>query len=565
MSYGIFDFITLLGALGLFLYGMKLMSEALQKVAGNRMRSILAVMTQNRFVGILTGILITAVIQSSGATTVMLVSFVNAGLLSLVQAIGVIMGANVGTTVTAWIISIFGFSFDISTFAIPLMALSIPLIFSANNTRKSWGEFLMGFCLLFIGLQMLKENVPDVEHNPQILEFLKEYTDMGYGSIFLFLLIGTILTIVVQSSSAMMAITLVMCAQGWLDFHVACAMVLGENIGTTITANVAALSANVAARRTALAHTFFNLIGVCWMLVVFYPFTDFIQRMVQSIGPSNPAEVQAFSLSLYHSVFNISNVLLLCWFSGLIAKAVSAIVPQKDDDEEFRLKYITAGGLSTSELSLLQAQKEIVVFAERVNRMYGFVKTLGHSKKDEEVSKLEAKTEKYEAISDRMEIEIANYLNQVSEGRLSNISKERVHRMLRMVSEIESVADSCNNMSKIYERQYNNKIVLPDYLHENIEKMYRMLDAAMEAMFVALGRMDEPYINTDRSEDIEKEINKLRDKFKTQNILDVNEQKYSYEASVIYMDMVGECEKMGDYIANIVEAVADYKPRDVDQ
>lgn len=562
MNYSLFDFVTLIGSLSLFLYGMKLMSESLQKVAGNKMRSILAFMTQNQVLGVLTGLLITAVIQSSAATTVMLVSFVNAGLMSLVQSIGVIMGANIGTTVTAWIISLFGFSFDISKFAVPLMAFAIPLVFSKKENRKNWGEFLMGFSMLFIGLEMLKNSVPDVEHNPQILEFLKNYTDMGYGSILLFLLIGTVLTIVVQSSSAMMAITLVMCAQGWLDFRVACAMVLGENIGTTITANLAAWNANVAARRTALAHTIFNLIGVCWMLIVFYPFTSLVQTVVEVLGATNDATVQTFSLSLYHSMFNIANVLLLGWFTKFIANIVTRLIPQRDDDEEFRLRYISAGGMSTAELSMLQAQKEILVYANRVNKMFGFVKELKDSKKEEDSEKWIAKTAKYEEISDRMELEIANYLNKVSEGRLSPESKDRIHHMLRMVSEIESVADSCDNMSQIYERKNIGKIEFTKTLQENVEKMFGLLDEAMDGMFDVLNQMDAPYVQTELNEDKEKEINRLRNKLKTENIIDVNEHKYSYETSVVYMDLINECEKMGDYIVNIVEAVSDYKPRD---
>ncbi len=562
MNYSLFDFLTLVGSLSLFLYGMKLMSESLQKVAGNKMRSILSFMTQNRVLGVLTGMLITAVIQSSAATTVMLVSFVNAGLMTLVQSIGVIMGANIGTTVTAWIISLFGFSFDISSFAVPLMAFAIPLVFSKRENRKNWGEFLMGFSMLFIGLEMLKNSVPDVEHNPQILEFLKNYTDMGYGSVLLFLLIGTVLTIVVQSSSAMMAITLVMCAHGWLDFQVACAMILGENIGTTITANLAALNANVAARRTALAHTIFNVIGVCWMMIVFYPFTSFVKEVVTFFDPSEGVAVQTFSLSLYHSIFNITNVLLLGWFAGVIARLVSKMIPQKDDDEEFRLTYISAGGMSTSELSLLQAQKEILVYANRVNRMFGFVKSLKDSGKEEDIEKWIVKTAKYEEISDRMELEIANYLNKVSEGRLSPESKDRVHHMLRMVSEIESVADSCDNMSQIYERKNSGNIEFTPALQENVGKMFGLLDEAMTGMFEVLNQIDAPYVQTEKNEDKEKEINRLRNKLKTENIIDVNEHKYSYETSVVYMDLINECEKMGDYIVNIVEAVSDYKPRD---
>ena len=449
MNYSFLDFLQLIGSLGMFLYGMKIMSEGLQKVAGDKLRSILTVMTKNRVMGVLTGILITALIQSSSATTVMVVSFVNAGLLSLAQSISVIMGANVGTTVTAWIISIFGFKVNIATFAIPLMALAVPLLFTSNSHRKSWGEFLMGFAFIFLGLDFLKNSVPDIRSNPQILSFLTDYTDMGFGSVLLFLLIGSILTVIVQSSSATMAITLIMCSKGWISFEIAAAMVLGENIGTTITANMAALNANVSAKRAAFAHLMFNIFGVLWMLALFFPFTKMVAWIVTEYGPGDPTQLMNFvnatdpaivnqlddasvnaseagilnmqkefhhmqvatsyALSLFHTIFNIANVLLMIWFVNFYVKIVTKIIPQKQNDEEFQLRYISSGMLSTGELSLLQVKKETVVYAERTQRMLSLTHDLFHEKEgSESYSKLYSRIEKYEKISDRMELEIAN-------------------------------------------------------------------------------------------------------------------------------------------------------------
>ncbi|MBR4069951.1 MAG: Na/Pi cotransporter family protein, partial [Bacteroidaceae bacterium] len=442
MNYSFFDFLTLIGALGMFLYGMKIMSEGLQKAAGDRMQKILSSMTNNRIMGVFTGMLITALIQSSSATTVMVVSFVNAGLLSLTQSIAVIMGANVGTTVTAWIISLFGFTVKIADVVFPVMAISIPLIFSKNNQRRYWGEFLIGFSLLFLGMEFMKNSVPNLQENPAALEFLNNYTNMGYGSVLLFLLIGSILTIIMQSSSATMAITLIMCSQGWISFEIAAAMVLGENIGTTITANMAALSANVSAKRAAFAHFLFNMFGVCWMLILFFPFTRMIIALVGHLNGMSTDEVNylldssaallppeeaakaattvSFSLALFHSIFNVCNVLIMIWFVKLYEKIVTSVIKQKSaTDEEFQLKYINTGMMGASELNLPQARQEIVVYAERVRRMFGMVQDLLHEKEGSEAfSKLYSRIEKYEQICDRMEIEIASFLNKVVSGRL---------------------------------------------------------------------------------------------------------------------------------------------------
>lgn len=598
MEYSFYDFLKLIGSLGMFLYGMKVMSEGLQKVAGDRLRSILTAMTTNRVTGILTGVLITALIQSSSATTVMVVSFVNAGLLSLAQSITVIMGANVGTTVTAWIISIFGFKVSISSFAIPLIGLSIPLIFSGNSRRRSWGEFIVGFAFLFLGLDFLKGSVPDIQSNPTILSFLTEYTNLGYLSIFLFLLIGTVLTIVVQSSSATMAITLIMCSKGWISFDIAAAMVLGENIGTTITANMAALSANISAKRAAFAHFLFNILGVCWVLLLFYPFTRMIATLVtefssfgspyelaQFIKNTDPAiinqisEMQekptdpalaaissqyqsmqvsvSYALSLFHSVFNIINVLIMGWFVNAYVFIVTHVIKQKkNDDEEFQLKYISGGMLSTSELSLLQVKKEIQVYAERTHRMFGMVRDLLHTKEgSEEYSKLYSRIEKYEQISDRMELEIANYLNKVADGRLSYEGKLQITTMLTMVTEIESMGDSCYHLARTLIRKQEAKTQFTDEIVANIDTIFKLVDDAINNMMQILPQNELEESDLNRTYNKETEINNFRNVLRIANIENVNAKKYEYQAGTFYMDLVEEAEKLADYIVNVVEAI----------
>ena len=409
MEYSFYDFLKLLGSLALFLYGMKIMSECLQKFAGDRLRRILTAMTTNRVTGVLTGLLITALIQSSSATTVMVVSFVNAGLLSLSQSIGVIMGANIGTTVTAWIISALGFKVDMAAMSLPLLAFGVPLLFSGKSNHKSIGEFIFGFSFLFMGLSMLKVNAPDLEQNPEMLAFLQNYTDMGFASIILFVLVGTVLTMIVQASAATMAITLIMCANGWISFEIGAALVLGENIGTTITANLAAITGNVPAKRAALAHLVFNVFGVIWVLCLFKPFTMGVSWFVTNVmGTTDPAVAVSFKLSAFHTAFNICNVLVLIWFVKLIERTVCKLIPQKEQEEEYRLRFITGGLLSTSELSVMQARKEINLFAERIHRMFGMVGDLLHTTNENDFNKLFSRIEKYENISDSMEVEIAN-------------------------------------------------------------------------------------------------------------------------------------------------------------
>ncbi|MEA4937320.1 MAG: Na/Pi cotransporter family protein [Paludibacter sp.] len=596
MNYSFYDFMMLIGSLGLFLYGMKIMSEGLQKAAGNKLRSILTAMTRNRFTGVLTGLFITAIIQSSSATTVMVVSFVNAGLLTLLQSVTVIMGANIGTTITAWIISLLGFKFSIAAISITLIGLAIPFIFSSKNKRKSIGEFILGFAFLFMGLDFLKNSVPDLESNPEMLSFLSLYTQSGFGSILIFLAIGTILTIVVQSSSATMAITLVMVSKGWINYELGAAMVLGENIGTTITANIAAIPANISAKRAALSHTIFNLFGVCWMLFLFYPFLNMITALTDAIGLGNPtsfineinsnpeaikiisakdssglsAEALAYrtklisyqtatsyGLSLFHTMFNLINTSIMIWLAKVIASVVSFIIKKKATDEEFQLQYITTGLLSTSELSLMQAWNEIKSYSNRTQRMFRITRELYWEQNENDVVKLFSRIQKYESISDRMEVEIAKYLTKVGDGRLSDESKHQIHKMLRIVSEIESVSDGCHNIARTIMRKRDNNSKYIHELDDNIELMFNLVEKALSQMAESLENdvIDNEELN--KSINIENEINNFRNQLKSQNIIDVNAKKYEYQESVTYMDIVTECEKMGDYIINVIQALND--------
>ena len=560
MDYSFFDFLRLIGSLALFLYGMKIMSEGLQKFAGDSLRRILTAMTTNRVTGVLTGVLITALIQSSSATTVMVVSFVNAGLLTLTQSIGVIMGANIGTTVTAWLISALGFKVDTAAFALPLLAFALPLFFSGKSSRKSIGEFVFGFAFLFMGLQSLRANAPDLGANPEMLAFVQNYTDMGFFSIILFLFIGAILTMIVQASAATMAITLIMCANGWIDYHLGVALVLGENIGTTITANLAALTGNTQARRAALAHLVFNVFGVMWVLVLFYPFTNAVSRFVTHVMKvSDPAVAVSFKLAAFHTAFNISNTFIMIWFVSLIEKTVCTLIKPKVEDEEYRLRYITGGMLSTAELSILQAHKEISLFAERTARMFNMVKELFYEKNEETFLKTYSRIEKYENISDRMEIEIANYLTEVSEGRLSSESKEEIRIMLRAVSEIESIADSCNNLARSIKRRNEFKSEFTEEQNKHLDHMFELVSGALNRMNLILHKPELVHDDINPSYNIENEINNYRNQLKSRNIEDINNKLYQYQDGVYYMDMVSESEKLGDYVLNVVQAVIEKK------
>jgi len=600
MDYSLFDLLKLIGSLALFLYGMKIMSEGLQKLAGNKLRNILSAMTKNRMMGVLTGIMITALVQSSSATTVMVVSFVNAGLLSLVQSIGVIMGANIGTTVTAWMISFFGFGkFSISTLSIPLMGLAIPLIFSSKSKNKSLGEFLFGFAFLFMGLDFLKGSMPDLQNNPEVLSFVQNFTGMGILSTLFFLLIGTILTIIVQSSSATVAITLIMAVKGWIDFPSAAAMIMGENIGTTVTANLAAIPANLSAKRTAFAHFMFNVMGVIWMLFLFRFFVNMVDDVVANFASINPSGMSSFitslsleeynqittlpqsdltpelaslqdtyhsyqaatsyGLSLFHTSFNICNVFIMIWFVRLYEKiCLTVIKPKKgeEEDEEFILQFISTGMAPTNELSILQAEKEVEVYVNRVRKMFGFVKkmtNLNHN--DKKFLKMYNRTEKYEDICDRMEVEIGSYLSKVSEGRLSSQSKERVRDILRSVTEIESIADSACNIARHLKRKMEANVVLEEGIIANINSMFELLDKAHENMQVLLRnqKITEPELVNSRH--IENSINEMRNLLKRENVESLNQHIYSYQNGVFYMDIISECERMGDYIMNVIETI----------
>ena len=561
MEYSFYDFFKLLGSLALFLYGMKIMSEGLQKFAGDRLRRILTAMTTNRVTGVLTGVLITALIQSSSATTVMVVSFVNAGLRSLSQSIGVIMGANIGTTVTAWIISALGFKVDMAAMSLPLLAIGVPLLFSGKSNRKYIGEFIFGFSFLFMGLSMLKANAPDLGQNPEMLSFVQNYTDMGFMSVILFVIIGTVLTMIVQASAATMAITLIMCANGWISFELGAALVLGENIGTTITANLAALTGNVPAKRAALAHLVFNVFGVIWVLCLFVPFTNAVSWFVTDVmQTTDPAVAVSFKLSAFHTAFNICNVIILIWFVKLIEKTVCKIIPQKEQEEEYRLRFITGGLLSTSELSIMQARKEINLFAERIRRMYGMVGDLLHTTNENDFNKLFSRIEKYENISDSMEIEIANYLNSVSEGRLSSDSKLEIRGMLREVTEIESIGDSCYNLARTINRRRAGGKDFTEKQYEHIHQMMKLTDNALEHM-IALVEDEYHVVDVNKSFNIENEINNYRAQLKNQNVVDVNNKEYDYQMGVHYMDIIGDCEKLADYVLNVVEARTNVKEK----
>ncbi len=590
MDYSFIDFLTLIGSLGMFLYGMKIMSEGLQKVAGDRLRSILTAMTKNRVMGLLTGVLVTALIQSSSATTVMVVSFVNAGLLSLAQSVSVIMGANIGTTITAWIISIFGFKVSISAMSIPLIAISIPFIFSSNDRRKSIGEFLIGFAFLFMGLDFLKNAVPDIKSNPEILSFLVEYTNMGYISVFLFIIIGAILTIVVQSSSATMAITLIMCSKGWIPLDIAAAMVLGENIGTTITANLAAINGNVSARRAAFSHFMFNIFGVIWGLLFFYPFIRMISSIVSGLGYGDPNALVAFvskldsntiallnegnapealqhqyenmtvattyALSLFHTIFNIINVTVMIWFVNMYVKIVTTIIPQKDNDEEFQLRYISSGMLSTGELSLLQVKKETIAFAERTQRMLVMVKDLLHEQEGtEDFNKLFSRIEKYEKISDRMELEIANYLNQIDPASVSVDSEIQIRSMYKIVDEIESIGDSCYHMGRTLVRKMESSTKFTTEIVENIDSMLLLCDQALANMTAILSKNELLEYDLNKAYNKEDEINNFRNQLRHENIENVKKNIYGYQSGTFYMDIISESEKIGDFIVNVLDAL----------
>ena len=554
-------FFQILGSLALLIYGMKVMSEALQKMAGSQLRHILGAMTTNRFTGMLTGTFITCAVQSSSATTVMTVSFVNAGLLTLAQAISVIMGANIGTTFTAWIMSL-GYNVDLTIVVFPAFFLGIMLIYSKK--RRYFGDFLFGIAFLFFSLVLLSSagKALDLEHNPAVIDFFGSFDTKSHFTIVVFLLIGTLITCIVQSSAAVMAITILLCSTGVLPIYLGIALVMGENIGTTITANLAALTANSQAKRAALAHFVFNVFGVIWVLIIFHPFMVFVNWVVDTFFHPGSAEVAiSYKLSAFHSIFNICNVCLLIWGVKLIERTVCAIIRPKEEDEEPRLRFITGGMLSTAELSILQARKEIHLFSERIHRMFGMVQDLLHTEKDDDFNKLFSRIEKYENISDNMELEIANYLNQVSEGRLSSESKLQIRAMLREVTEIESIGDSCYNLARTISRKRQTNQDFTEKQYEHIHFMMKLTNDALSQMIVVVEKPEHQSIDVNKSFNIENEINNYRNQLKNQNILDVNNKEYDYQMGVYYMDIIAECEKLGDYVVNVVEASSDVKEK----
>jgi phosphate:Na+ symporter len=653
MNYGFLDFITLIGALGFFIYGMKVMSDGIQKAAGAKMRQILSAMTSNRVFGIFTGFLITTLVQSSSATTVMVVSFVNAGLLTLIESIGVIMGANIGTTITAWLISIFGFKVKIAAVALPIIAVGFPMLFTRRGKLRSWGEVLIGFALLFMGLDALKNSVPNLQDNPEILAFLQSYTDMGIMSIIIFVIVGTIVTIIVQSSSAAMALTLVMCNEGWIPFPIAAAMILGENIGTTITANLAAIVANVHAKRAARAHFVFNVFGVLWMIAVFpyfiggidrymvnspimvgkggyevvfkdiddfqkpilvskiqeragidprfvsytwntdkkgntllsidykrteaervdYKFPDQltakINSSVQQAGlavslkdimvlgnsPSKEAIAIPMALSLFHSAFNILNVLLLVWFVPFIAKTVIKLLPAKgEEDEVFHLDYIGHGLMDTAELSLLEARKEISKFGSIVGKLYNNVPKMMNAVEDKKFEKTLEKVKKYEDITDRMEFEIALYLSKVSEGELSRDGSQRVRTMLSIITDLESIGDLVYQIGLNLERRRESKAYFTPDLRIKADMMIEKVGKSIELLQRNLNMSDERVSITEAA-NLEEEINSLRTKLRNEHMKNIEEGKYKVQAGMYYIDLIHTLERVADYAYDINKAL----------
>ena len=554
MNFGIIDVLQLLGALGLFLFGMSMMSEALQKVAGNKMRSILASMTKNRLLGVLTGVIVTSIIQSSSATTVMVVSFVNAGLLTLAESISVIMGANIGTTITAWLVSLIGFKFSIANIAIPLIGFSLLFIFSKNDRRKSIGEVMVGFSLLFIGLEYLKNSVPDIKSNPEMLQFLTDYTNMGYGSILLFLLIGSILTVIVQSSSATMAITLIMLSQGWISFEIGAAMVLGENIGTTITANIAGLTAKTNARRAALSHTMFNICGVIWVLIIFYPFINLIEWMVGGNTTENANSL--YALSMFHTMFNVSNTFIMIWLIKPLETIVCKILPEKKEENEFALQFISTGMLPTGELSLIEAEKEIEHYTERTHRMFDEARTLTLATyNDKNAQKYAERVANYESASDQTENAIADYLYDIDATPISTDLKNRIRNYLYLTTEVESVADRCFNISRSVVRRNSEKINFTEAQNNKLNEMFNLVDKHISALELCVKSnfTDE----TARKEifTIEEQVNELRYALKVYNIDQVNKEAHSYSSGIHFMDIIEECESLSDAITKIAREV----------
>lgn len=564
--------LTLLGTLGMFLYGMNMMSSGLQKAAGNRLRNLLSAMTSNYFKGVMTGLGITSIIQSSSATTVMVVGFVNAALLTLDQAIGVIMGANIGTTVTAWFISLLGFKMDISVLAVPLMAVGFIMSIAKSEKYKNISEFIIGFSLLFLGLSLMKNSVPDLRETPEILSFIQQWTGYGFGSVIIFLVFGTILTLILQSSSATMALTLIMMSLGWIPFDMAAAMVLGENIGTTITANIAAAVGNPNARRAALAHTFFNIFGVIWALILFRPFLSLVGIIITWLGYPNPTLINyaagietgsvestaaLYGVSMLHTLFNTINTLILIWFIPLIVRFVTWAIKNKPEDEEqtVRLKFINAGPMGTAELAIVEAKKETIHFAQICHNGLGYIRSAIHAKDENEFETYRKKLVKYEEIADRIEYEIASFLNSLPQESISEDTRQKVKAMYKIIGELESLGDSGESISRILSRRnIHNKQFTEQHI-EKIDTMLSLVDKAYKIMINNLETTENTSDNLRCAVDCEIEINDMRNTLREAEILKIEENSSEYQSSVYYLDIISEIERMGDFMINISEAL----------
>ncbi|MBQ5844779.1 MAG: Na/Pi cotransporter family protein [Alistipes sp.] len=568
----ILQILTLLGALGMFLYGMNMMSSGLQKTAGNRMRNLLGAMTSSPFKGVMTGLGITSIIQSSSATTVMVVGFVNASLLTLNQAIGVIMGANIGTTVTAWLVSLLGFKADISIFAVPLMAIGFLMSIAKKEKYRNISEFIIGFSLLFLGLSLMKNSVPDLRETPEILSFIQQWTGYGFGSVIIFLVFGTVLTLILQSSSATMALTLIMMSMGWIPFDMAAAMVLGENIGTTITANIAAAVGNPNARRAALAHTFFNVFGVIWALILFRPFLSLVGIIITWLGYPDPTLIDysatiavgssestaaLYGVSMLHTLFNTFNTCILIWFIPFIVKFVTWAIKNKPEDEEqtIRLKFINAGPMGTAELAIEEARKEIIHFAQISHNGLGYIRSAIHATTEDQFETFRKKLVKYEEIADRIEYEIATFLNALPQESISEDTRKKVKSMYKIIGELESLGDSGEAISRIISRRNIHNKSFSNLHIEKVDSMLTLVDNAYAIMIDNLQIANNTPEELRRAVDCEIEINNMRNNLREEEILKIEKNDAEYQSSVYYLDIVSEIERMGDFMINISEAL----------
>lgn len=559
MNYGFFDFLKLIGSLGLFLFGMKIMSEGIQKVAGDKMRAILGGMSRNRVMGVLTGLLITIIVQSSSATTMMVVSFVNAGLLTLLQSIVVIMGANIGTTITAWIILLLGFKVKMMTIAIPMVGIALPLLLSNKDRLESFGESLIGFGIIFIGLEFLKSAVPDLQSSPETMEFLKHLRGSGFLSNILFVLIGTILSIAVQSSTAAMALTLVLCYNGWIGFEAGAAIVMGVNIGATITANLASLIGNVHAKRAAMSHTFFNFFGILWMIIVFNFVLRAIDSFLISTGATSayqdPASIP-LALAIFHTSFKITNTLLLIWFVKSIEKTVQKIIPSKGgEDEKYFLEYIGSGFMNASELSIIEAKKEVIKYGELSKRMFNMIPDLLLVNDSKKFKEIHERIKKYENITDKIEIEVANFLVKASKNGISDEASRQIRAMLRMNNNLEKIGDVCYQMSITIEKKNKEKAWFTPAQRNRLKEMFLLINQALDVMMENL-KVEDGEANIQKAIAVENKINQLRDTMRDEHFRSIEKGDYNIKSGLYYNNLYSSCEKMGDHILNINEAAA---------